>query len=114
MITIIDDAYQRFCRERFGLPSQKQLAKLDRRIGVQFPVEYRNFLLTYNGGCFNEPDIVPPNRECPEDCLTFMHGIGASHITSELGRREEIADLTDQDRPEFIPIGSTIPSGDSV
>jgi SMI1-KNR4 cell-wall len=108
MSEIIDSAYQQFCTKRFGLPNQKQLVDLEKNLGVVLSEDYKTFILSYNGGRFREPRIISHDGECPLDRLTVMYGIGASHPTSELGNRRQIAILTDKDPPKFIPIGYTI------
>jgi hypothetical protein len=107
----IEDAYQRFSRKRFGLPTEEQVADLEKRLGIAFPDDYRQFILSYNGGYFSEPDIIPPSDECPVDCLRYMHGIGATHPTSELATKKQLAILNDEYPPyppRILPIGYTI------
>ncbi len=108
---MIETAYRRFCRERFASPSETQVASLERRIGVNFPDDYRQFLLDYNGGYFTEPQIVPPSDECPRDRLTFMHGIGASHPTADLAEASALLLFDDNDPPLVVPIGYTLDGG---
>jgi len=105
---MIEAAYKAYCRERFPLPTEKQVADLERRIGVSFPEDFRQFVLEYNGGYFIEPDIVPPSKDCPVDCLTSIFGIGASHPTAELASRESLAVFSDNEPPQVVPIGDTI------
>lgn len=81
----IEEAYNRFCTDRFPLPSEQEVSALEERIGVTFPDDYSRFLLTFNGGYFREPCILPPDPEWPLDRLTLMHGIHATDLTSELG-----------------------------
>jgi len=104
----IETAYRKFCTERFPLPSEQQVAELERRIGVTLPDDYRRFVLAYNGGYFSEPHIVPPSEECPLDRLTFMHGICASHPTAELASDADLVLFTENDPPQIVPIGYTI------
>lgn len=103
----IEYAYRRFCTERFPLPTQAQLQALEQRIRIEFPEDYRNFVLRFNGGYFNEPDIVPTTAGCPEDALEYLCGIGASHDTSELGNEHYLNLFDDNDPPQVVPIGST-------
>lgn len=110
-MTAIDTAYRQFCRERFALPSETHVTDLERRIGATFPDDYRRFLLACNGGYFTEPRIVPPREECPLDRLTFMHGIGATHRTSELANAADLAFFDDNDPPRVVPIGYTLMGG---
>lgn len=105
---MIEAAYRAYCRERFPLPTEKDVADLEQRIGVSLPDDFRQFVLEYNGGYFVEPDIVPPCKEWPVDALTSIFGIGASHPTAELASGESLAIFTDNDPPQVVPIGDTI------
>ena len=104
----IADAYNRFCEKRFPLPSEFQVANLERKMGVPLPTDYRQFILTFNGGYFSEPDIVPPSDKCPLDGLTFLSGIGASHHSAELDWPPVLGSLRDNDPPQILPIGYTL------
>jgi hypothetical protein len=108
-MNIIQAAYEAFCRTRFPLPSESQVADLERRLGVPLPPDYREFLLHYNGGYFTEPDIIPPEEGCPEIALSFLGGINATNPSAELcspgGLTPAIFD--DNDPPQMLPIGYT-------
>ena len=105
-MTVIDDAYRKFARKRFPLPSEVQLADLERRIEIVFPDDYRQFILEFNGGYFREPDITPVG-DCPPDALKYLSGIGASHENAELGESSTL-DLFDGNvPPKIVPIGGT-------
>jgi hypothetical protein len=103
----IDAAYRKFCRTRFPLPTERQVADLEQRISVSFPEDYRDFVLEYNGGFFNEPLIIPPDEDCPLVALRHMNGIGASHPVAELGSEADLAIFDDNDPPEILPVGYT-------
>ena len=104
---IIEAAYRNFCKERFSLPTEQQIADLERRIGVALPQDYREFILGYNGGYFDEPNIVPVIEGCPRDGLDSLFGIGSTHPSSELAS-EFYLDLFDDNYPvEVLPIGGT-------
>ena len=105
---IIDAAYGAFCQERFPLPSEQQVAYLEKRIGVLLPEDYRQFLIEFNGGFFTEPDIVPPVDECPLDGLTSMKGIGATHPSAELATEADLATFDDNTPLQILPIGYTL------
>jgi len=106
---IIDSAYEKFCTERFPLPSEKQVAEFEQRIGVQLPSDYRQFLLEYNGGIFNEPDLISPDPECPKNRLTFLCGIGGSPPCADLGSPDNLNLFDDNDPPlQILPIGDTM------
>jgi SMI1-KNR4 cell-wall len=100
-------AYNRFCTERFPLPTEAQVAELERRIHVTFPDEYRKFLLEFNGGYFDDPSIMPVVEGCPREALFELHGIGASHETAELGSPLDMGLYDDNDPPIILPIGAT-------
>lgn len=108
MNNIIQNAYEAFSRKRFPLPTESQVAGLEKRMRSRFPEDYRNFLLSFNGGYFNEPDIVPPDKECPEDRLTELYGINASEPSAELATPSSLSTFTDNDPPQIIPIGYTL------
>jgi len=106
-MTTIDNAYERFSVERFPLPSEAQLAELEKRIGVKFPEDYRRFVLEFNGGYFNEPEITPVGEGCPLDTLEILFGIGASHEEAELATDSDLVLFDDNDPPKILPIGRT-------
>jgi hypothetical protein len=106
-MTAIEDAYRRFSRVRFPLPTEEQLSDLERRIGIVFPDDYRRFLLEFNGGYFHDPTIAPVGEVCPQAFLAFLSGIGASHDESELGRSFDLSLFDDNDPPKIVPIGGT-------
>jgi SMI1-KNR4 cell-wall len=106
-MTTIQSAYARFVKERFTLPSEAQLADLERRIGLRLPADYRKFSLEFNGGYFKEPEITPVGDGCPQDTLEIMFGVGASHSEAELGRPVDLALFEDNDPLKIIPIGRT-------
>jgi len=110
-MTAIDDAYRRFSSERFPLPTEEQLADLERRIDVVLPEDFRRFVLEYNGGYFTEPRFTPVGDDCPQDALTFLSGIGASHDIAELGESSTIDLFEDNHPPKVVPIGYTAMGG---
>ena len=110
-MSAIEYAYTNFGTKRFGLPSESQLDELEQRIHVRFPEDYRRFVLEFNGGYFNEPEITPVGEGCPQDGLTCLHGIGSSHWDSELGEASRLALFDDNDPPLIVPIGDTETGG---
>jgi hypothetical protein len=106
----IERAYQLFCRRRFPLPSEKQVADLELRLGIVLPGDYREFLLRFNGGYFFEPRIVPPVEGCPSDCLDVLAGIGATDPSAELGSPDGFSPdiFDDNEPPQILPIGYTL------
>ncbi len=113
-MTTIQSAYDRFCKKRFPPPSEAQLAALEQQIGVVFSDDYRRFILNFNGGCLQEPEITPFGEGCPLTSLDSLSGIGASHPTAELGRRRDIALFDDNDPPKIVPIGRTDVGGSII
>ncbi len=83
-MNLIRYAYNRFSTERFPLPTEEQVWALERKLGIEFPPDYREFLLQFNGGYFDTPIIEPVGDDCPEDALLLLCGIGASHREAEL------------------------------
>jgi hypothetical protein len=106
----IEIAYNAFCKERFPLPSEKQVADLEERLGIPLPPDYRQFLLEFNGAFFTEPQITPPTKDCSADLLTVMGGINATHPSAELGAPGGYTPswFDDNDPPQILPIGYTI------
>lgn len=102
----IEMAYKNFCRKRFPLPSEKQVADLEEELGILFPPDYRDFLFQYNGGFFTNPEIAPSCKECPLDGLDVLYGIGATHPSVELNRGCACI-FDDNDPPQIMGIGYT-------
>ena len=103
----IEYAYSRFCTKRFPLPTEMQVSALEQRIKIDFPDDYRQFLLEFNGGYFNEPEIEPGSDGCPQATLEMLFGMGAPHRVAELGRLSHLSLFDDNDPPIILPIGST-------
>ena len=105
-MNIIENAYRRFSERRFPLPSEDQVAALERQMHAPLPADFRRFILEYNGGIFNEPDITPTTEDCPDDRLTVLNGIGADYHGDVLGADVSLFDGND---PVLIlPIGYTL------
>lgn len=105
--SVIEYAYRRFARERFPLPSEAQVAALEEKLGITFPEDYRDFLLRFNGGAFDDPTIEPTQEGCPQDMLNTLWGIGASIDSAELGEPGDIELFDDNVPPKVLPIGDT-------
>jgi hypothetical protein len=108
-----DRVYAALSTERFPLPSEGQVARLEQALGVPLPSHFRQFLLQYNGGYFNEPCIVPPDKSSPygllEDCVDFLSGIGGTHSEmAKVGSTHALGLFDDNDPPRILPIGYTI------
>lgn len=111
MSAAIDFAYRQFTRRRFPLPSPEQLETLERRLKIRFAEDDREFILNYNGGYFADPAIARINEDYPDDALTYLSGIGASHEQAELGTYSSITIFDDNDPLLILPIGGTIMAG---
>jgi hypothetical protein len=103
----IEDAYRRFSKERFPVIRESQLSQIEKRIGIIFPGDYREYLLQFNGGYFKNPEITPVGEGCPVETLQSLFGIGASHPTAELATDALMALFDDNDPPKIVPIGDT-------
>ncbi|MFO0967672.1 MAG: SMI1/KNR4 family protein [Gemmataceae bacterium] len=102
-------AYDKFCEARFPLPSEQQVKSLERRLGIPLPPDFRKFLLEYNGGIFNEPEIVPPEgQNCPHDRLTYIEGLGGPKEFDDFGSPASLSLFEDNDPPQLAPIGHTM------
>jgi hypothetical protein len=107
-MSVIAQIYEKYCEERFSLPTEKQVADIERRMGVPFPADFREYVLRYNGGLFNEPDILPHQKECPLDRLAELYGLGANAGSEELASPDSLAMFDDNDPPQILPIGYTM------
>ena len=106
-MTAIQYAYARWVRKRLPLPSDHQVAALEERLGVELPGDYRQYLLDFNGGFFEDPEILSPDNNCPRRGLDAMFGIGADEPSVELGTPQKIALFDDNDPLAVLPIGRT-------
>ncbi len=107
----IQPVYRQFLKIGFPLPSEAQVRALERRIKVDFPEDYRGYLLEFNGGFFIEPEIAPIGAGCPEDALSYLNGLNATHPGAELGSIEDMNLFDDNDPPKIVPIGGTVTGG---
>jgi hypothetical protein len=111
-VSNIEFAYRRFCRERFPLPARERVSDLEKRLRVVLPIDFRQYLLEYNGGIFTEPEIVPPSEDCPIDRLTLLGGIGATEPCAELAPQQggglTPALFDNNNPPKILPIGDTM------
>src|SRR4051812_17999788 len=107
-MSAIEAAYQKYCRKRFPLPTEKQVTELEKRIGITFPDDFRQFILNYNGGLVYNPSIEPTKKKCPPHALDVVYGIGASHPSAELASPAHLVRFDDNDPPLVVPIGYTV------
>ena len=68
----IELAYHRFNCERFPLPSETQVRALEQRIKVELPVDYRKFILEFNGSYFNDPEITPVEDKLTQEAARVL------------------------------------------
>lgn len=109
MQSVVVSVYERFCTQRFPLPSTARIAEIEKRLGVSLPVTYVNFLLSFNGGYFDDPRLVYSSPGFPPDGLGTLYGIGAVDSFAEFGSDESISVFEDNYPAQVVPIGySTI------
>lgn len=104
----IERAYERYCQKRFPLPSAEDIQRLEDRVNVTFPDDFREYLLQYNGGWFRTPVLDVEDADIHNGGrIDFMSGIGASHEVAELGNPLDMALFDDNDPPQIMIIGLT-------
>jgi len=103
----IQFAYARWATERLPLPNGKQVAELESRLGVAFPGDYRQYLLEFNGGTFDDPEILSPEEHFPRRGLSVMYGVASPFPGTELGEPWEINLFDNNDPLIALPIGGT-------
>ena len=105
-MSFIDDTYRQFSTQRFPLPSVARLDALEERLAVRFPQDYREYILAFNGGYFDEPEIFTHDDDGSRgSALLCMLGIGTTHPEAELGDRAKIEMFEENDPPQLLPIG---------
>lgn len=117
MSNSVELAYQKYCEERFSLPTEADVLALEKRLKITLPEHYRNYLLNWNGGYFLEPCITPPEEggvlDCPTSSFQTMFGIGApliddGDVYAELGQLSDILTWDNNDPVIMLPIGDTV------
>lgn len=56
---VIRAVYDRYCTQRFALPTEQRLCEVEAVIGARFPEEFREFILQFNGGVFDNALAIP-------------------------------------------------------
>lgn len=102
----IDWVYQQYGERRFPLPSEDDIARLEARLNLRFPPDYRQFLLDYNGGWFGDHELAVP-EDVWNDQIHCLYGIRADHEAGELGQPSDISLFDDNDPPQIVIIGHT-------
>lgn len=115
----IKTAYDNYCELRFPATTENAISELESRLEISFPPHYRDYLLEWNGGYFENTSIVPPCTDDEDEEAYFpsatvegMFGIGASKAAedtayAELGRDHHIHLWDDNDPIVLLPIGDT-------
>jgi len=104
----IDAVYSKYARHRNPLPSEAEVDALERRLNTRFPEDHRRFLLSYNGGHFEDAPFATQRHPQFRDRLTFLNGIRAAHPSEEVGSEGDITLFEENDPLEILPIGYTI------
>ncbi len=113
----IAEVYELCCTQRFPLPTEAEIAALERRLKIQFPLDYRGYLAQFNGGAFRDARIVFPEPITVtwrdglvthiEDDLDEMHGLHATFKSGELGKQSDLSLFENNDPIQLLPIGYT-------
>jgi hypothetical protein len=103
----IEYAYARWATERLALPTEQQVAELESRLRVELPEDYRQYLLEFNGGVFDDPEILSPENSFPQRGLEVMYGVATHSPSLELGQPADIALFDNNDPLIALPIGGT-------
>lgn len=104
----IEAVYKAFCTQRFiPLPTEEQVAEIERRMEVDLPDDFRAYILEFNGGYFSGPGIVAYADGCPQDRLNSLSGIGALDDFAELANPGDLSMFEDNDPVQTLPIGDT-------
>ena len=90
-----DAVYQAYCKTKFPLPKEKEIAALEHQLSLRFPRTYRAFLKAFNGSFFCHPVIAFPEPITVkwrdkmvthvDDELLGMNGLNATIASYELG-----------------------------
>ncbi len=106
----IGEAYEKYCETRFPPTNEIEVASFEEEIGAALPPHFRDYLLEYNGGYFNELVFIPADDGCPKCWLNAMYGFNAPHDFALFGKQADIwfcDDYVPSRPPELIPIGNT-------
>ena len=92
--------YDKCSKTRFPLPTKDDIAKLEQKLAIKLTEPYANFLLQFNGCSFR--NAVVSFGAGQSDFLTYLHGIGATFDSAELGEDLDLFEGT-----TALPIGGT-------
>lgn len=107
MNSTIEYAYRRYCSKRFPKPTERQLATLEVRLRAKLPDDFREFLLDFNGGYFDEPLVTPYEHDMPPVNVRRLYGVATSDEYAELASDSDLALFDDNDPLRTLPIGDT-------
>lgn len=95
--------------QSFGMVSEKEIKKLEKRLKITLPDDYRDFLTQHNGGCPADGLLVFPVEGIEEQpALDMLFGIGRGDDLSIKDWCDEFkCDLLD----DMIIIGHAIETG---
>ena len=102
----LDQIYSAYNILRVPLPTEERVVQLERAIGSPLPPKYRSFLMNYNGGDFNDPDIITRNASTPKDRLDCLYAIDSADRSINLA---DALGVFDNNKPvKVLPIGYTV------
>lgn len=90
MNSTIEYAYRRYCSKRFPKPTERQLAALEVRLRAKLPDDYREFLLEFNGGYFDEPLVTPNEHDMPPVNVRRLYGVATFDAYAELASDSDL------------------------
>lgn len=103
----IEGLYQKYCNERFSLPSILEIGTFEGRLGVPLPLHYRDYLLAFNGGCFDDPMVGDDESDWPCFSLSIFYGLGATGKAADLARPTNLNVFSNNHPFQILPIGCT-------
>jgi hypothetical protein len=105
--TIIEGRYEKYCDHRYPLASESAIENFERRLGVPLPPHYRDYLLTFNGGYFNDPIVGDEDSDWPSFSVSTLYGLGSEGKGADLARPANLNLFTNNDPFQILPIGCT-------
>lgn len=110
-MTAIERVYKQHCIQRFSPPKPAEIELVETRLGNGLPQSYRQYLLEYNGGIFDEPELQLHDQSIPAEHVSFMCGITSEEGMAALARKQDLAIFEDNFPVELLKIGSTVSGG---
>lgn len=110
MLNQVEDAYQRFCEERFKPISKEEFKQCLSSHQIRFPEIFSDYIHSYNGGWFSEP-ALPGLDAKTGDRLTLMYGINSGIRSAELFSLFNVSFHDYECGRAFFPIGYTMMGG---